>query len=122
MTTQTPTRSRAVLVAVEGSHQQTTYQQPEDGAYTLTIEADLANDLGDEITLTIESGDQLNADGTEHIKLQDVLLAYSEWLDSEGAILPEGVDSRSHDDLAQAFIREIGDNGSPIGDRVSAWS
>lgn len=40
---------------------------------------------------------------------QDTLLAYSEWLDSEGLIVNDqdpDADKRSHDELAQEFISQ----------------
>lgn len=45
---------------------------------------------------------------------QETLLAFSEWLDSEGLVLPEGrvktqdrrEDNRSHDELAREFIQQ----------------
>ncbi len=42
--------------------------------------------------------------------LQDTLLAFSEWLDSEGLIKPDtGKDKRTHEELAREFIEECRD-------------
>jgi|GEM_PF-5750201 len=39
--------------------------------------------------------------------LKDTLLAFSEWLDSEGLIKPDtGKDKRTHEELASEFIAD----------------
>lgn len=57
----------------------------------------------------------------EPMDLHDTLLAYSEWLDSQGLIVPdtEGYtrnnlkpDGRSHDQLARDFVKEW--SGAPL--------
>lgn len=50
--------------------------------------------------------------------LEETLTTFSEWLDGEGLIVgdDESGDLRTHDDLAQAFVKEW--NGAPRGARL----
>lgn len=64
-----------------------------------------------------------NTDETGTMTTQDTLLAYSEWLDSEGLVKSDqGKDKRSHDELAQAFIEhwESNEDRATLAGRVGA--
>jgi len=56
---------------------------------------------------------------------EDTLLAYSEWLDSQGLVASdqgEGADTRSHEVLAKQFVSEweADDNKAVLAGRVGA--
>ena len=66
------------------------------------------------------------------MRVQDVLLAYSEWLDGEGLMSDHAIkqgngDDRTHEDLVSEFAKSLGD--TPLGafmdraneGRAGAW-